>query len=32
MYPAVTATVLMPRSRQARAASIAYSMKITGSL
>src|SRR5919108_3982042 len=32
MYPAVTATALMPRSRQASATSIAYSRKIVGSL
>ena len=32
MYPAVTATGWMPRSRHASATSIAYSMKITGSL
>ena len=32
MYPALTATARMPRSRQASATSIAYSMKITGSL
>src|ERR671934_2543547 len=32
MYPAVTATALMPRSRQASATSIAYSRKMTGSL
>src|ERR687884_1857861 len=32
MYPALTATALIPRSRQASATSIAYSMKITGSL
>src|SRR5690349_24476345 len=32
MYPALTATALMPRDRQASATSIAYSMKITGSL
>src|SRR5712691_3049774 len=32
MYPAVTATALMPRSRHASAVSIAYSMKMTGSL
>ena len=31
-YPAVTATVLTPVARQARATSIAYSMKTTGSL
>src|SRR6266545_2670662 len=32
MYPAVTATALTPRSRQASATSIAYSRKTTGSL
>src|SRR6185436_18895461 len=32
MYPAVTATARMPRSRQASATSIAYSMKMVGSL
>src|SRR5919204_4511039 len=32
MYPAVTATALMPRSRHASATSIAYSRKMTGSL
>ena len=32
MYPAVTATAPIPRSRHASATSIAYSMKITGSL
>jgi hypothetical protein len=32
MYPALTATALIPRERQASATSIAYSMKITGSL
>src|SRR5919108_5330486 len=32
MYPAVTATAFSPRCRQASATSIAYSMKITGSL
>ena len=31
-YPAVTATDRTPRSRQARAQSMAYSAKITGSL
>src|SRR4051794_40449539 len=32
MYPAVTATVLTPAARQARAVSIAYSAQMTGSL
>src|SRR5919204_6220789 len=32
MYPAVTATALIPRSRHASATSIAYSRKMTGSL
>src|SRR5437764_893195 len=32
MYPALTATALTPTARQASATSIAYSMKITGSL
>src|SRR5437870_3001562 len=32
MYPAVTATALIPRSRHASATSIAYSRKTTGSL
>src|SRR5947208_2786418 len=32
MYPALTATARMPLSRHASATSIAYSMKITGSL
>ena len=32
MYPAVTATALMPASQHASATSIAYSRKITGSL
>src|SRR2546423_4725474 len=32
MSPALTATARIPRSRQASATSIAYSMKITGSL
>src|SRR5919197_6764254 len=32
MYPAVTASALIPRARQASATSIAYSRKMTGSL
>src|SRR6266576_31975 len=32
MYPAVTATAAMPATRHASATSIAYSMKIVGSL
>src|ERR671932_207696 len=32
MYPAVTATALIPRARHASATSIAYSRKMTGSL
>ena len=32
IYPALTATVLMPHSRQACATSTAYSRKMTGSL
>ena len=32
MYPAVTATLAMPRARHSSAVSIAYSAKMTGSL